>query len=143
MGRQRSTTHTGLCGSQHSVCSTSEGRRGGSSHLCCFPEKRVGFGHQSGSHQASQIEKYPCKIMAEIMQRPGTNTARNHQLEGKTQALPYPAQGLQGCICKAHPAASTSACQDDSFIGRLLGSLHHISNIHFLNKDVMIVASRR
>lgn len=143
MGRQRSTTHTGLCGSQHSVCSTSEGRRGGSSHLCCFPEKRVGFGHQSGSHQASQIEKYPCKITAEIMQRPGTNTARNHQLEGKTRALLYPAQGLQGCICKAHPAASTSACQDDSFIGRLLGSLHHISNIHFLNKDVMIGASRR
>lgn len=38
---------------------TSEGLRVVSSHLYCFPMRRVGSGHQSGSHQVSQNEMCP------------------------------------------------------------------------------------
>lgn len=38
---------------------TSEGLRAVSSHLYCFPRRRVGSGHRSGSHQVSQNEMCP------------------------------------------------------------------------------------
>lgn len=140
--------HTQACGPWHSLCSTSEGRRGGSSHLCCFPERRGGFGHQSGSHQVSQIGKYPCKTRAEITARPRTHTARSHRREGNTGAPPSPVQGLWGCICHVRQqghgfGGGTSPWQGDSVTGGLPSGSHPISNTHSLNKDVLTGASRR
>ena len=41
---------------------TSEGLKVGFSHLYCFPGRREGSGHQSGSHQASQSGMCPCGL---------------------------------------------------------------------------------
>lgn len=53
---------------------TSEGLKVVSSHLYCFPRRRVGSGHQSGSHQVSQNEMCPTCAHWKLAERHGCYT---------------------------------------------------------------------